>query len=50
MASHDELPRQVLPIPERNSAAPTADDAKEPDAKNHLIPPEDFVRMAMAKQ
>lgn len=39
MASHDDIPREVLPIPDRKPARPTTYDAKDPDTKFPPIRP-----------
>ena len=39
MASHDDLPREVLPIPDRKPVSLTTYDAKDPDTKFPAIRP-----------
>src|SRR6476659_774433 len=39
MASHDDLPREVLPIPDRKPSGLTTYDAKDPDTKFPPIRP-----------
>ena len=47
MASEDDLPREVLPIPDRKPVSLTTYDAKDPD---HLIGAEERLQLAMARQ
>ena len=49
MASHDDRPREVLPIPDRKPVSLTTYDAKAKDA-DHTVGAEERFMVAMARQ